>query len=178
MHCNHFDADLHRQLEQQFSRELQVPHPIYVRLSVWVVTENAPEFAKLRAWVVKQPDAESHFVFHRPTADVADSASDFINYAVKSQILQGFTFLANCEKLLSDLRAVFVRSRPEHPFPSVRHLILVSREWQGLLAEFERISVSVAGQTRKRSEISSHCSHRRTQFLRRIFRPSASRVSG
>jgi hypothetical protein len=91
------------------------------------------ELPKLLCWLSKHPEAAPNFSLRRPIGDPPARHSDFCQYALRSQILQGFKFLADCDQLISDSHFIAVPPIPPHPFPGGRNLTVVAGKWRDLL---------------------------------------------
>jgi hypothetical protein len=114
--------------------------PDHVFMAAWlevpvqsVLADCSPEFAKLRAWLAKHPSTHVHLQLRLPIAGPSSRHSECVLYALKSQILQAFDVLAECEKLLNASRYIQAPARPDHPFPAGRDLRVVARTWGDLL---------------------------------------------
>jgi hypothetical protein len=90
-------------------------------------------FAKLRAWIGKHPETQLHLTIREIPPDATPVCFDFCKCALKSQILESFRFLSQCDEHLAD-PVLFARdSLPDHPFPGGSRLCIVARIWQECL---------------------------------------------
>jgi hypothetical protein len=101
-----------------------------------LTADPGPDFAKFRAWVENHPDTEPHFSLRKLVPGIASLQNEFCRYALRSQILQGFQFLASCDKLLKEAHSVVLPAPIAHPFDAGRSLASVGDRWRTLLAHY------------------------------------------
>jgi hypothetical protein len=66
--------------------------------------------------MANHPDTQSHFLLRQVIPGTAHT--EFCRYALTSQIIEGFTLLAGCEKIVQNAASVTVPEPSEHPFPA------------------------------------------------------------
>jgi hypothetical protein len=99
-----------------------------------ILSDTNPDFSKFRAWMANHPDTQSHFLLRQIIPGPVDT--EFRCYALKSQIIEGFTLLAGCDKIIQNATSVTVSAIPEHPFPAGRKFTNVSKQWRMLLIQY------------------------------------------
>jgi hypothetical protein len=115
-----------------------------------IAVGTSPDFAKLRAWLLRHPDTTSHITLYRCTEPPSDAFQRARQLAIKSQLSDGFSLLLKSEKCLRESIPAIPRA---HPFAAGASLSQVADLWHVILRyelQIESVMLEIDGCVRLR----------------------------